>query len=161
MALLGLTILIAGGEAELNAQVGTATPRGAALNAVIGYRLEVIGDSTAFDACSVYHRIEPQEQVASGLLPGFRDWFVASTKPCVEGVRVDRRRETRVLVDSLALAESTGRVWVTVRRGEQTHREEYWLVNPIRGLVWGVTRVVLSGVTRTYWVRPDGPQPPP
>lgn len=147
--------------AGLNAQDSRPTPQISALNAVIGYRLNWIGDSTAFDACSVYRRIAPREQVTSGLSSGVRSWFTASASPCIEGARVDRRRETRVLVDSLALSDSTGRVWMTVRRGEKTHREEYWLVSPSPGRSWAVDRVVFSGATRTYWVRPDGPQPPP
>ncbi len=155
-AAIALAALALDAGAELSAQVGNATPQVAALNAVVGYRLTWIGDSTPFDGCSVFRRIGSREQVTSGVLPGFRAWFTGSLRPCVEGEPVDRRRETLVRVDSLALSDSAGRVWVTVRRGEQTHREEYWLKNPTPGLSWAVDRVVLSGASRTYFVRPGG-----
>jgi hypothetical protein len=154
-AALAISALVLSARTGLKAQSGEhASPEVAAINAVIGYRLSWINDSTTFDACSVYRVAGSPQQVASGLLPGFRDWFLASAKPCGQGAAPDPRREVRVLVDSLSLTESTGRVYVTVRRGEQTHNEEYYLVNPTPGLTWAVDRVVLSGAIRNYWVRP-------
>jgi hypothetical protein len=143
--------------ATLNAQ---SNPRGsremAAINGMIGFRLGWINDSTTIDACSVYRVAGTPQQVAAELLPGFRDWFLASAKPCESSVGViDRRYEKRVLVDSLALSDSTGRIHVTVRRGEQTHTEEYHLVRPTpRSTDWAVTRVVFSHMSRSYWVPP-------
>ncbi|HET7229807.1 MAG TPA: hypothetical protein VFJ16_07390 [Longimicrobium sp.] len=141
--------------AELGAQVGgRATPQVAAINAVIGYRLYWISDSTAFDACSVYRAAGSQQRVVDGLAPGIRDWFMASAKPCGDAAAGDPRRESRVLVDSLAVSGAVASVYLTVRRGERTHREEYRLMNPTPGLTWAVDRVVLSGAVRNYYVRP-------
>lgn len=138
---------------HVSAQGSTATPKVAALNAVLDYRFNWMRDTTAFDACSVYRVVGSPEQVASGLLPAFRERFAASARPCDDGATVDPRREMRVLVDSLSLTDTTARVYLTVRRGEQTVQEEYQLVNPTP-LRWGVDRIVLSGNIRNYYLRP-------
>jgi hypothetical protein len=126
-----------------------------AINAMISVRRSWLNDSTVIDACSVYRVAGTPQQVAAGLLPGFRDWFLASAKPCENAPKVDPRYEKRVLVDSLALTDSTGQLYVTVRRGEETHREEYHLVRPTpRSTDWAVRRVVISHMSRSYWVPP-------
>jgi hypothetical protein len=127
----------------------------AAIDEMIGFRLNWINDSTTIDTCSVYRVAGAPEQVASGLSAAFRGWFLASAKPCDTGQEIDRRYEKRVLVDSLAVSDSTGQIYVTVRRGEQTHTEEYHLVRPTpRSTDWAVRRVVFSHMSRSYWVPP-------
>ncbi|HSU14817.1 hypothetical protein [Longimicrobium sp.] len=150
-----LALLIRG---ELVAQAGGAASKVAALNAVIGYRANWLRDSTKFDACSVYRTVGSPEQVSAGLLPAFRDLLVARAAPCDTPETVDPRREVRVLVDSVNLAGPNRRVYLTVRRGEETHREEYQLVNPD---AWAVDRVVLSGAVRFYYARPGAGPPAP
>ena len=151
---LAIAVLVLGTRADLSAQTsGPTTPKMSAINALIDFRLHWINDSTTFDACSVYRAAGASPQrVADELFPGIRDWFTASAKPCSDA-SVDPNRDIRVIVDSLSLSDSTGRAYITVRRGEQTHEEEYYLVNRVRGLNWAVDRVVLSGAIRNYWVR--------
>lgn len=154
--MLAAVLLVA--PARAGAQ-GHAVPRPvAALNAVIDYRLNWMNDSTTFDACSVYRTVAPPEQVASGLLVAFRGWFTRSAQPC-SPAPVDRNRERRVLLDSLTVADSTARVYLTVRRGEQTHNETYALFRPGSD-TWAVREVVLSRAIRNYWIRRGTPPRP-
>ncbi|HET7460697.1 MAG TPA: hypothetical protein VFJ82_05600 [Longimicrobium sp.] len=155
-AALAAAILLAPSGAR--SQDRAVTRRVAALNAVIDYRLNWMNDSTTFDACSVYRTVGPPQQVAAGLLLAFRGWFTATAQPCAS-TPVDRNRERRVLVDSLTVTDSTARVYVTVRRGEQTHNEAYDLFRPGSD-TWAVRQVVLSRAIRNYWIR-RGASPPP
>jgi hypothetical protein len=156
LAAAALVALALSACAGLNAQSNRHGSRQvAAIDEMIAFRLNWINDSTTIDACSVYRVAGPPEQVASGLSPAFRQWFLSSAKPCEGAPEVDKRYEKRVLVDSLALSDSTGQLYVTVRRGEETHREEYHLVRPTRrSTSWAVDRVVISHMTRSYWVPP-------
>jgi hypothetical protein len=156
--LIAAAFAIFAAPALLRGQEGRATPTVAALNAVIDYRVNWIRDSTTFDACSVYRTIGSPEQVSAGLLAAFRSRLSTPTSPCGSRETLDPRREMRVLVDSVNAFGSTGRVVVTVRQGEQTHREEYWLVNPTPGETWAVDRVVLYGAIRTYYRAPATPR---
>jgi len=134
------------------AQADRSSPRLDAVNAVIEFRMNWMRDTTKFDACSVYRAVGSQQEVASGLLPAFRNVLLARSTPCDQPENIDPRHEVRVLVDSLVLSDTTGRAFLTVRRGEQRHQEEYELGNPRAG--WTVKRAILSGATRFYYVRP-------
>lgn len=149
-----LAIVLAFGVRPVYAQVNQTTPQMAAINAVIGFRLAFESDSTAFDGCSVSRAtgLTPQ-QVADGLLPGFRDWFVSTAVPC-GATQANRQQDKRVLVDSVVVSGSTARVFVSVRRGEMSHMEEYLLTNPTPGVTWGVDRAILSHASREYFSRP-------
>jgi hypothetical protein len=148
--------LVAGGK--LPAQDGRPPSRVSAINAVIDYRLNWMGDSTRFDACSVYRAAGSAQDVETELLPAFRGFVGARGAPCEAPETVDPRREVRVLVDSMNLSGPEGQVYLTVRRGEQTHEEEYQLVHPPQ---WAVRRVVLFHAIRVYYARPGtGPGRP-
>ncbi|HEX8243709.1 MAG TPA: hypothetical protein VF541_09440 [Longimicrobium sp.] len=144
-------------RAQLPAQGGRPAPQVAALNAVIDYRLNWMGDSTRFDACSVYRAAGSREAVDAGLRAAFRGSIATRPAPCGAPESTDPRREVRVLVDSMNLSGAEGRVYLTVRRGEQTHEEEYQLAHPPE---WAVHRVVLSNAVRVYYARPGGPGRP-
>ena len=144
------------GGGRLAAQAAAHTGPVGALNAVLAYRVSWMDDSTHFDACSVYRAAGSQQDVASGLLPPLRNLVAAPAGGCDAPMAMDRNREVRVVVDSMSLSPTSGRVFLTVRRGELTHREEYELVDPSW---WAVRRVVLSDATRTYFAPPASGAP--
>ncbi|HEX6749449.1 MAG TPA: hypothetical protein VF092_19290 [Longimicrobium sp.] len=148
--------------APLKAQRAPATPEMGAVNTVIDFRLNWVSDSTKFDACSVYRSIGRPANFPSGLRDAFHVALNRTTDPCAAAASaVDRNREVRVLVDSVTVGDSAAMVYLTVRKDEETYREDYHLVNPSPGGNWGFDRVVVHGATRTYWVRPGmGPGRP-
>ncbi|HEX6749447.1 MAG TPA: hypothetical protein VF092_19280 [Longimicrobium sp.] len=159
LAAAAATVLAA---STLPAQAASATPQVAALNTVMDFRLNWVGDSTKFDACSVYRSVRRPASFPEGLLPAFRVALDRTGQPCVENASAaDPRNTVRVRVDSVSVGETAATVNLTVRKGELTYVEEYHLVSTTGGTSWGLNDVKVHRATRTYFVRPGmGPGRP-
>jgi hypothetical protein len=117
------------------------------VNAVVGYRRSFLGDTTRFDACSVFDRTGRQAQFPQGTHNPDRVLLGVATDRCVQG-RVSASAQAArhvVVVDSVSVSDSRGVVLLTVRHGEYSHRETFTLVPRAGGATWGVTEVRLWG----------------
>lgn len=126
------------------------TTRTAVLGAVMGYRLHWIGDSTAFDACRVFRVAGEPADFPAGIMQPLRVLLDQPVDPCRRTTSSTAPRN-RVVVDSLSAGDSLAHVFLTVRRGERVHRENYILRTPRAqpGFV-GVKTVTLWGSVQFY-----------
>jgi hypothetical protein len=150
---LRLTVL--GGLTATGAAVAQPAPRElAAVNAVMDFRLNWVGDATPFNACSIYTIAGRPSDFPAGLLPGLVRGLDRADHPCdgrtpgVPGARVPE-----VLVDSVRVLGETARVFTTIHRGEVSYCEDYSLVHAGAGR-WAVAEVRTYGALREYPVRP-------
>ena len=153
LALVGLAALIAS-DAAAQAR-GTKI---AAANEVIAFRVNWMGDSTPFNACSVYRAAERPVNFPEGISLPLRSALDQTATPC-EGRRssgVPGAWTPEVTVDSVTLAGDTAAVvFVTVRKGEISYFEEYSLRSARPGH-WSVPEVRIWGALREYPIRPSG-----
>lgn len=131
---------------------GKTPPREtAALNAAISYRRWWLEDTTRFDACSAYIAAGRPSDFPAGIHEPGRV-LLGTAGPHCSRERLSPPADTArrvVLVDSLALSDSTGRMTVTVRTRIGTHRETYDLIADTGGRVWFVTNAHLWGHIET------------
>lgn len=106
-----------------------------AVNEVMGFRRDVMGDTLRFDACSVFKATGRPAGFPSGLRPGIRPMLDHDDpRPCE--IPASRPRFLyRVFVDSLSLGDTVGFVHLTVVRGESVHLETHTLQRGRGG--WG------------------------
>lgn len=121
-----------------------------AVDAAIAYRLAWLGDSTRFDACSVYDVTGRPRGFPAGLTSSTRLLGRAS-EACPHGrVSPSAQQAPRVvIVDTVVVSDETARVSLTVRRGEYTHRERFEMRMRAASGTWGVDRVTLWGAVQS------------
>lgn len=108
-----------------------------AVDAVIGYRRTVMADTLKFDACTIFAATGQPADFPAGIGPANLPTLDRrDARPC-DVADPPVRLPYRVYVDSLALSDSIGHVYVTVRRGESLHRETFTL-RRLRHGGWGV-----------------------
>ncbi|HET7230752.1 MAG TPA: hypothetical protein VFJ16_12160 [Longimicrobium sp.] len=98
----------------------------AEINAVMSHRAYLIGDTTRFDACSVFRALGSPATFPAGVDSVLTLLLDRTVEPCAGGdsTRVAVRWPPRfVRVDSI----STGRAVLTVRKGDYSYREAYVL----------------------------------
>ena len=149
--LIALGLLFAVWPAD--AHTPASPSRTIVLGAVMEYRLNWIGDSTSVNACQVF--------LAAGAPANFPAGIPVAAQRLLDG-RVDGCGGTKpgagpgglrrtVVVDSLRPADSLAYVFVTVHRGELTHRENYVLRTPTsRPDFAGVKSVTLWGAIQIH-----------
>lgn len=139
------------------ADAGCQTPVSreiAAVNTVLDFRLNWVGDTTPFNACSVYMAAGNPADFPAGILPPLARGLDRAGAPCEGRISGTPGAWTpEVLVDSIAVRGETATVYVTVRKGEISYYEEYSLVNPMANR-WGMNQVRTYGAMREYPVRP-------
>lgn len=135
------------------AQAGSATRATTVIGAVMEYRLNWIGDSTTFDACRAFRVAGEPADFPAGIRATVRRLLDERGDPCRRhgaARGADASKQRIVLVDSLVQRDSMAYVFLTVRRGEKTHRENYIMrVAPERGFA-GVKSVTLWGNIQVY-----------
>lgn len=148
MALLGAATMTAEGSCQ------APSPEVAAINAVMDWRLNWMGDPTPFNACTVYMAAGEWKDFPSGIRPGLIRGLDRTSAPC-DGRTPERAGAWRpaVAVDSVVVQGERATVYVTVRKGELSYHETYSLVNPSPS-GWGVSEVRTWGGLREYPVRP-------
>jgi len=115
----------------------------AAVDAVIGFRRTVMADTLRFDACSVFTATGRLADFPAGIGPANLPVLDRQgPRPC-DTAEMPARFVHRVYVDSLALSDSVGFVYLTIRRGESMHRETFTLPY-VRG-GWGVREARIWG----------------
>lgn len=133
-----------------------------AINAVMDFRLSWAGDSTKFDACSVFTALDRPTDFPNGILAPFHRLLDRTTEPCADDAsRAASQYPTYVVkVDSLSLADSTGAVLLTVRKHEHRYFEHYELtaVDRERPMA-GVRQVRTWGMVQFLPVRPQRQRP--
>jgi hypothetical protein len=144
----------------MDAACQTVTRETAAVNTVLDFRLNWMGDATPFNACSVYAATGRRTDFPAGILPPLVRGLDRTTAPC-EGRNpgIPGAWTPEILVDSVAVHGETAKVYVTVRKGEISYFEEYSLVNP-SATRWGMNEVRTWGAMREYPVRPYEPATP-
>ena len=128
----------------------------AAVNTVLDFRLNWVGDATPFNACSVYKATGSRADFPAGILPPLARGLDRSSAPCDDRIPpgTPGTSTAEVLVDSITVCGETATVHLTVRKGELTYHEEYSLVNPTTTR-WGMNEVRTFGAVREYPVRPQ------
>ena len=132
----------------------------AAVNTVLDFRLNWVGDATKFNACSVYNATGRPADFPARILPPLARGLDHTSVPC-EGRApgVPGAWTPEVLVDSIAVHGESATVLLTIRKGEISYREEYSLVNPSASR-WGMNEVRTFGALREYPARPPAPSSP-
>ena len=124
-----LTALLAVGLLPARGSGQTSGPL-ALVNAVMRHRAMIVGDSTRFDACSVYTAVGRPADFPAGIDPSVVRLLDRTTTPCAgDPARVSVARP-RYFVRVDTVAPGTGaapRVTLTVTRGEYRYRESYTL----------------------------------
>lgn len=146
--------------APLMPAAAQASPEaGRAISTVMDYRRSWLDDSTRFDACKVQQAMNGARDFASHIIEPVRGLLDDPTAPCPRPPRNPREYRAVVLVDSLRLADTTARVYLTVLRGEFRHREVYALRRGLSSSAYmAVEEVRLWGNGRSYGT---GWPPPP
>lgn len=154
LALLGLATMAADASSQ------TANRKTAAVNTVLDFRLNWMGDATPFNACSVYTATGSPEDFPAGILPPLARGLDRSSAQCEGRAPGTPGAWTpEVVVDSIAIHGETAAVYLTVRKGELSYHEEYSLVNP-SATRWGMQEVRTYGAFREYPARPLAPASP-
>jgi hypothetical protein len=149
-----LSALALGLAATLVAAQRATPPRAAAINTVLQYRWDWLGDSTRADACSVFTALGRPAAFPAGINPELVHLLDRPHDPCAaDAARAAARSAHRVVVvDSLVVMDSVVRVMLTVERGENIHRERY-LIHAFATGGW-VKEMTTWGVERVHWARP-------
>jgi hypothetical protein len=151
LALFGLATITA------DAACQSVHPELAAVNTVLDFRLNWIGDATPLNACSVYTATGRPADFPAGILPPLARGLDRIEAPCDgRAPGVPGAWTPEVLVDSIAVHGETATVFLTIHKGELTYREEYSLVNPSANR-WGMKEVRTWGAVREYPSRPRTP----
>lgn len=154
----GFLFLICLGGKPSQAQTLVLDGPGAVLGAITDFRVEWLGDSTAWVACSVDAALGHPADFAAVITPALRPFLQGMGQDCIESVPVPR---TALLLDSIALEDSVAHVMVTVWRGEHMLHERY-VLQRVAALVrlgvpaWRVLEVTLSGPARVQRGHPSG-----
>ena len=147
LTLLALTAL----AAEARCQ-SAAAPELTAVNAVMDWRLNWIGDNTPFNACTVYEAARRPANFPAGVLPGLIRGLDRTSAPCEGRAQAAGALQQEVAIDSVTLRGDLATVFVTVRKGEIRYHEVYSLVHPSPQR-WSVQEVRSWGALREYPVR--------
>jgi hypothetical protein len=138
------------------AQGGSPTRATTVIGAVIEYRLNWLGDSTKFDACRAFRVAGEPADFPAGIRSQAHRLLDERDDPCRRHSASRQTEENKrriVLVDSLIQRDSMTYVFLTVRRGEKTHRENYTMrVAPAGGFA-GVKSVTLWGAIQVHQPR--------
>jgi hypothetical protein len=150
IALAGLAVLVASEAAGQN-----SAARMAAVNGVIGFRVNWMGDAMPFDACSIYQVAERPADFPEGISPPLRRALDRTERPCENRAPgIPGAWTPAVTVDSMAISGDTAAVFATVRKGEISYHEEYTLVRGLPGR-WSTREVRIWGALREYPIRPS------
>jgi hypothetical protein len=132
----------------------------AAVNTVLDFRLNWVGDATPFNACSVYTLTGRPADFPAGILTPLARGLDRTGPPCERRApNVAGAWTPEVLVDSISVHDTTATVYLTVRKGEISYFEVYSLVNP-SATRWGLNEVRTWGAVREYPSRPPAPASP-
>lgn len=146
-----ILVLVAG--LVLSAAPASAQPRTTKttiLSAVMQYRLHWIGDSTAFDSCRVFRAAGEPADFPAGIMQPVRRLLDRRADPCSRTTPSSPSRH-RVVVDSVTTSDSLAYVFLTVHRGERTHRENYTVrTPPSQPGFAGVRSVTLWGAVQSH-----------
>jgi hypothetical protein len=127
----------------------------AAANAVIGFRVNWMGDATPFNSCSVFQAAERPADFPEGISPPLRRVLDRSESPCENRApQIPGRWTPEVAVDSVVVSGDTATVFATVRKGEMSYFEEYSVVRGQPGQ-WSTREVRIWGALREYPIRPS------
>jgi hypothetical protein len=127
----------------------------AMVNAVLGHRAFVVGDTTPVDACSVYEALGRPASFPRGIQPSLLRFLDRTTDPCAaDSTRAASRWPRRfVRIESISArsgADATVRVVVT--RHEYRYRETYTL--RVRGSAADVAEVRTWGIVQSLPIPP-------
>lgn len=126
-------------------------PKIEAVNTVLDFRLNWVGDPTKFSACSVFDAVGRPADFPRGVLPPLLRGFDSTTPNCTaRHPEASSASRPRVAVDSVTLQDNSATAYVTVHKGEQVYREDYYLINRTPGVRWGLREVRVWGATRVY-----------
>lgn len=140
------------------AQQASETGRIGAVNSVIEYRIVFMDDTTRFDACSVHRWMGRPDTLAAVLTRRSRRVVAPVEAPCERASAAPAQRPSRVVrVDSVAVADTTAHVFLTVFKGETRVFEKYDLRAYSPGPGWGINTVTLTGALR---ITPGSRRPP-
>ncbi len=122
------------------------------IGSVMEYRLHWIGDSTRFDACAVYRVAGRPADFPAGIKAPIQQLLNRRSEPCggTAGSGFPRTTRRIVLVDSIATRDSVSLVYLTVHRGERTHRENYTVRASPGGRGAHVQTVTLWGAIQVH-----------
>jgi hypothetical protein len=120
-----------------------------AISVVMQHRAAYLADSLRFDACSVKGALDGADGYASHLAPQARRLLDGEADACPRPFQQGR---SVAMIDSVRVADSAVQVFVSVQRGEMSHRETYTL--EARGSYVGVREVRASDFGQAYPARP-------
>lgn len=138
-------------------QQGNASATTAAINAVIAFRTEWLGDATRFDGCSVYTALGRPADFPAGIGESVRPALDRTTQPCAsDSTRVVSSWPLNfVQVDSISLrGDSTARVFLSVRKQTENVHFETYEVKGLAGPTAYVHTMTVWGIMRDYRVPP-------
>jgi hypothetical protein len=132
-----------------------------AANAAMSFRVNWMGDSTLFNACSVYQAADRPANFPEGISPPLQRVLDRGGAPPCEGRSpgVPGAWTPQVVVDSVVIAGDSAAVFATVRKGEISYFEQYMLVAGENGR-WSAREVRIWGAMREYPVPPGVRQIP-
>lgn len=150
-----LALVVLAGEARCQS---AASPELAAVNTVLDWRLNWLGDNTSFNACTIYEAVGRPANFPAGVLPGLIRGLDRTSAPCEGRAQAAGASQREVTVDSVTLRGDSATVFVTVRKGEIRYYEAYMLVHPSPQR-WALQEVRSWGALREYPVRPTTGRP--
>ncbi|MDB4952219.1 MAG: TonB-dependent receptor [Gemmatimonadetes bacterium] len=124
-------------------QTGAATAAAAVLSEAMAYRSVWMGDSTRFDACSVFNALGRPAGFPEGISPNVRGLLDRASDPCPPAATFRAAADREVRVDDVAVSDTTATLRATVRIGDKFHHERYGLQRSASG--WHVREVAVSG----------------
>lgn len=129
-----------------------ADPRVEAIRSVIWFRTAIMGSTIPFDGCSLFRKTGEPSGLSELIRPALREFVRGHERPCQSPAELD----SFVVIDTIAVADSTAIVQLRVHRPEVLFRETYRLritgISP-PGLVWGIRDVTVWGAIRFQPVR--------
>lgn len=153
-----LPAFTAGGVFATGAPCQAVNSKLDAVNTVLDFRINWVGDFTKFDACSIFEAVGKPADFPRGVLSPFLRALDSAAPDCGNPRSEESPASgSRVVVDSIAIHAESATTYITVHKGEQVYREDYHLVNRTPGAPWGLREVRTWGATRAY---PSQPSPP-
>ena len=131
--------------------VGRTSAEVGVFNAAVGFRLAWLGDSTRIAACQAFSVLREPADFQTNVFEVYRRLLDADVSTCRGAGSKAPGARNLVLLDSLALSDSTADLYMTVRRGENQHKQHYRMHRTQLGsrAIWSVAAVRLYDVMRS------------
>jgi hypothetical protein len=138
----------------LSAQQDSLTAKVQALDAVARFRMQFLGDSSQFAACSIYTALNRPTQFQSSAAPHLSLLLDRDVNTCSKATGTDDPW-IGVLVDSVRIVDSLATIGLTVWRQENLHRQVYTVrysdfARRIGAPAWEVRSATLSGSLKVH-----------